>query len=61
MLEIRGGMWELSWDLSTNITKLLQKNFKKISKKITFYVDKTPKILYNIGSEIILLDNCNNR
>ena len=57
MLEARGGMWEVSWDLNTYITKLLQKNFKKL----TFYVDKTSKILYNIGSEIILLDNCNNR
>ena len=50
-------MWEVSWDLNINITILLQKNFKKL----TFYVDKTLKILYNIGSEIILLDNCNNR
>ena len=50
-------MWEVSWDLNINITILLQKNFKKL----TFYVDKMPKILYNIGSEIILLDNCNNR
>ena len=36
-------------DINTNITELLQKNFKKI----TFYVDKTEKKLYNNEYEVI--------